>query len=438
MTEGGISRQIVIFSIPIILGNIFQQLYNTADAIIVGRLIGKEAFAAVSVANPIMSVFLFFLVGLTMGVGVLLSQKFGAKDREGFRVQFSTGLIGGVVFTLCVVAVCIPLSGLMLRASQTPPEIFDMTRQYLMIIFGGMIFSFLYNYYASALRAIGDSQTAFIYLVVSSVLNIILDILLVTQTSLGVLGAALATVLAQACSFALCIIYVRRKIPVLVLGKGQWVFEREILKDTVIFSWAAALQQTVLYFGRLLIQGTVNAHGTDMITGYNAAIRIESFSMAFMDGTSAALATFAGQNVGAGKWKRLRQGLFRTQAMNTLYVAISGVLMVAFSNQLIALFVDQNHAEVLRIGTTYLKVMAANYLFCSILSVTQGFFRGVGEVKTTMIATMVQMAVRCSLALILVPSMEIWGVCLSVIVGWLVVASVNSYQAVRYFKKMHI
>ncbi|NCB94673.1 MAG: hypothetical protein EOM40_19300 [Clostridia bacterium] len=286
----------------------------------------------------------------------------------------------------------------------------------------------LKNYYASALRAIGDSRTAFLYLVVSSILNIILDILFVTQTPLGVVGAALATILAQAFSFLLCLVYVRKRVAMLVLGKGHWVFERKILKETVIFSWAAALQQTVLYFGRLLIQGTVNAHGTDMITGYNAAIRIESFTMAFIDGTAAALATFAGQNVGAGKWKRLRQGLYRTFAMNGVYVLISGVLMVIFSSQLISLFVDQSNTGVLRVGTTYLKVMAANYLFCSILSATQGFFRGVGKVKITMIATMVQMVVRCMLALILVPRLEIWGVCLSVIMGWLVVSTMNVIQ----------
>lgn len=435
MTEGGISGQIVGFAVPIILGNIFQQLYNTVDAVIVGRLLGKEAFAAVSVANPIMSVVLFFLVGLTMGVGVLLAQKFGAGEREAFRIQFSTGLIGGVVFTLLMAVICIPLSGMMLRAAQTPAEIFDVTKQYLQVIFAGMIFSFLYNYYASALRSIGDSRTAFLYLVISSAVNVVLDIVFVTKTPFGVLGAAFATVLAQAFSFVLCICYVRKKIPMLVLGKGRWIFEKKILKDTVIFSWAAALQQTVLYFGRLLIQGTVNAHGTDMITGYNAAIRIESFTMAFIDGTAAALATFAGQNVGAGKWKRLKQGLYRALFMNGLYVLVSGIVMVVCASQLISVFVDSSNTEVLRVGTTYLKVMAANYLFCGILSATQGFFRGVGMVKVTMIATMVQMVVRCSLALLLVPGMEIMGVCVSVIMGWIVVSLLNGWHVALYFRR---
>lgn len=435
MTEGGISGQIVGFAVPIILGNIFQQLYNTVDAVIVGRLLGKEAFAAVSVANPIMSVVLFFLVGLTMGVGVLLAQKFGAGEREAFRIQFSTGLIGGVVFTLLMAVICIPLSGMMLRAAQTPAEIFDVTKQYLQVIFAGMIFSFLYNYYASALRSIGDSRTAFLYLVISSAVNVVLDIVFVTKTPFGVLGAAFATVLAQAFSFVLCICYVRKKIPMLVLGKGRWIFEKKILKDTVIFSWAAALQQTVLYFGRLLIQGTVNAHGTDMITGYNAAIRIESFTMAFIDGTAAALATFAGQNVGAGKWKRLKQGLYRALFMNGLYVLVSGIVMVVCASQLISVFVDSSNTEVLRVGTTYLKVMAANYLFCGILSATQGFFRGVGMVKVTMIATMVQMVVRCSLALLLVPGMEIMGVCVSVIMGWIVVSLLNGWHVAQYFRR---
>ena len=164
MTSGNITRQIFLFSLPIVMGNIFQQLYNTADAIIVGQMIGKDAFAAVSVANPIMSVVLFFLVGLSMGVGILLAQKYGAKDLDTFRRQYSTALIAGVLFTLISALLCILCSRWMLKAANTPVEILDITDHYLKIIFVGMFFSFLYNYFASALRAIGDSRASFIFL----------------------------------------------------------------------------------------------------------------------------------------------------------------------------------------------------------------------------------------------------------------------------------
>ena len=307
MTEGNVTSQLFRFSVPIVLGNIFQQLYNTADAMIVGKMIGNNAFAAVSVANPIMSVVLFFLVGLSMGVGILLAQWYGAQDIKMFKVQYSTALIAGCVFTVAASLLCIVCSRWMLLAANTPTEIMEDTNWYLRIIFAGLFFSFLYNYLAAALRAIGDSRSAFLFLVISSVTNVILDIVFIRYTPLGVAGAAVATVISQALSSILCVIYIYKKIPILALARSEFVYEKSVMKNTLLFSWTSALQQTFLYFGRLLVQGTINAQGTDMITGYNAAIRLEAFMMAFIDGTQSAMSTFGGQNVGAHHPERLKK-----------------------------------------------------------------------------------------------------------------------------------
>ncbi len=436
MTEGNITKQIIQFSIPIIMGNIFQQLYNTADAVIVGHMIGKNAFAAVSVANPIMSVVLFFMVGLSMGVGVLLAQRYGAGDEKGFRIELSTALIAGVLFAAVTAAVCICFSGAMLRAVQTPEEIMRDTNAYLRVIFVGMFFSFLYNFYAAALRAIGDSRTAFLYLVLSSLVNVVLDIVFIKYTPLGVVGAALATVLSQALSVALCIVYIYRKIPMLALRKGEFVFEKRVLKDTIVFSWAAALQQTFLYFGRLLVQGTINAHGTDMITGYNAAIRLEAFLMAFIDGTSAALSSYAGQNKGAGRYDRLKTGLWRTIQMNVAFLLAAGALMLGAPRLLIGMYVEAGNERAMEIGVTYITVMPVFYLFCTGMSALQGFFRGVGKVKITMIATFSQIIIRCVLAFLLVPEYGIYGVCVSVIAGWVLMFGFDGILCIRYFRKI--
>lgn len=228
MTEGNITRQLMGFSFPIIMGNIFQQLYNTADAMIVGKMIGNEAFAAVSVANPIMSVVLFFLVGLSMGVGVLLAQRYGAKDMKMFKIQFSTALIAGSVFTVAASVICIACSKAMLRAANTPAEILKDTDLYLKVVFAGLFFSFLYNYLAAALRSIGDSRTAFLFLVISSVTNVVLDIVFIRFTPLGVTGAATATVLSQGLSSVLCVIHIYRNIPVLALKREEFIFEKSI------------------------------------------------------------------------------------------------------------------------------------------------------------------------------------------------------------------
>jgi len=437
MTQGSITRQLTGFSLPVIMGNIFQQLYNTADAMIVGRMIGKDAFAAVSVANPIMSVVLFFLVGLSMGVGVLLAQRYGADDAKAFKVQYSTALIAGTVFTLAVSMVCVLFSKSMLYAVNTPEEIMRDTDRYLKMIFIGLIFSFLYNYLAAALRSIGDSKTAFVFLMVSAVTNVFLDILLIRFTSLGVLAAALATVLSQALSSVLCMLYIYQKIPILALSPGEFVFEKSVLKNTLLFSWAAALQQTFLYFGRLLVQGTINAQGTDMITGYNAAIRLEAFIMAFIDGTGNSIATFAGQNLGAGRKDRLKKGLVRVIQMNLIFIIAWGVLMTLMPERMIGLYLDPGNTSALEIGVVYLKVMPVFYGFCAVMSAMQGFFRGVGKVRFTMFATFSQIITRCVLAVILVPIWGIYGVCISVIAGWVFMFFLDGIVCIRYFRRIN-
>lgn len=439
MTQGKISRQIVTFAMPIIMGNIFQQFYNTADAMIVGRMLGNNAFAAVSVANPIMSVVLFFLVGLCMGVSVLLAQYFGAKRYEKLKVQLSTALISGVIFTLVVSAICFIFSKRLLIATNTPPEILEAANQYLQIVFAGLIFSFLYNFYASALRALGDSQAAFIYLVISSLLNIVLDILFIRFTPFGVAGAACATVLSQGVSSFLCIVYIYRKVDLLALKKGELIFEKSILKNTIAFSWAAALQQTFLYLGRMLIQGTINAHGTNMISGYNSALRLEAFLMAVAEGTAAALATFAGQNLGAGTIKRLRDGFRNTIAINLVFWAASSVLFIFFAEELVGMYIQGGNSEVIHIGSSYLHIMTPFYIMLCITSPLQAFFRGVGKIKITMIATFTQIVVRVVLSLILVPPFEVVGVCASVIAGWFFMLFFDLYQYRKYgdeLKKM--
>ena len=437
MTSGNITRQIVLFSLPIVMGNIFQQLYNTADAIIVGQMIGKDAFAAVSVANPIMSVVLFFLVGLSMGVGILLAQKYGARDLATFKRQYSTALIAGILFTIVSGFFCILCSRWMLKAANTPTEIMDITDHYLKIIFVGMFFSFLYNYFASALRAIGDSRASFLFLVISSLVNILLDVIFITQTSLGVIGAAIATVLSQALSAALCIIYIYRTCPLMALRFHEFVFAPGELKSILIFSWASALQQTFLYLGRLLVQGTINAHGTDMITGYNAAIRLESFIMAFIDGTGNAIGSFAGQNKGANKPDRLKTGLFKTFQLNFIWVIFCGILMVRIPHLLIGSFVDSSNTAAIELGITYIQIMPVFYLLCATMSTIQGFFRGVGKNKITMIATGMQITVRCILALLFVPRYGIYGVCLSVIIGWILMLLYDGILCMKYLKSLH-
>lgn len=437
MTQGNITKQIIFFSAPIIFGNIFQQLYNTADAMIVGRIIGKNAFSAISVANTIVSVVLFFLVGLCIGVSVLLAQYYGAKKFDMLKKQLSTALIAGIVFTIFLSIICIIFSEKMLIVANTPYEILEDTDNYLKIIFKGLIFSFLYNFYASAMRAIGDSKAPFIYLVIAVIINIILDFVFIKYIKFGVLGAAYATVISQAIAAIMCILYVYRKVDVLKLKKNEFTFNTGILKMTIAFSWAAALQQIVLYLGRMLVQSTINAKGTDMISGYNAAIRIESFYMAFIDGTAAAISAFVGQNLGAKKTQRIKEGFFKALKINLIFSIICACIFISVPNLLVSLYISSGDISVIHIGSTYIRFIAVFYIPCSIVSILQGFFRGVGKIKVAMSATITQIIVRVILSFILVPKYGIIGVCFSLISGWICIMIFNFYQYKKYFDKFN-
>lgn len=301
MTEGSSSKILITFSIPIVLANILQQLYNTTDAIIVGRLIGKNALASVGVANPIMSIAIFFIFGICIGTSVLMAQIFGAGEYKDLKKEFSTALIVGIIFTIIMSIICIFLSRWILIITGTPKEILNDADIFLKIIFGGLIFSFLYNFYSSALRAIGDSRTPLIFLLVSCVLNAILCVIFIVFFKFGVAGSAIATVIAQGISSMLCIVYANIKIPLIKLNRNELIIDKSLLKQTIQYSWVTAVQQTCLYVGKLLVQGVVNPFGTNAIAAYNSVTRIDSLVLSTAESFGTSVATYSAQNKGAGK-----------------------------------------------------------------------------------------------------------------------------------------
>lgn len=435
MTEGDITRKILIFSLPIVMGNIVQQLYNTADAMIVSKMISNNAFAAVSVANPIMLVVLFFLVGMALGMNPLLAREYGSGNEKSFRTYYSTALIAGVGFTIAVSIFCIAISGKLLQMANTPAEIFDDTHRYLTIVFGGLIFSFLYNYFANVLRAMGDSRAAFLFLLMSSILNVFLDILFIKYTTLGVAGAAIATVISQAASCSVSIVYAIRRYQLVRMKLREFVFDTSILTQIIAYSYGAALQQTVLYLGRLIVQGTINAQGIDMITGYNAAFRLESFVVTFMEGVINGLSTFVGQNLGARKMDRMKKGFRSSVIMTFVYIAAAVILIYAFTEPLVGLYVSSEHTESIALGCRYLRAVAPGYFLCNFTANTQGYFRGIGKNALTMRATTLQMLVRCPLTIILVPRIGIIGIAIACTSGWTVMIMHNLFFLRKYYSE---
>ncbi|WP_312642550.1 MATE family efflux transporter [Hydrogenoanaerobacterium sp.] len=437
MVSGNPAKAIITFATPMILGNIFQQLYNTADAVIVGQFIGEDALASVGVANPIMSIVIFFIFGICVGMSVLMAQLYGAADYKGFKEEASTSLIAGLVFTVALSVLCWFLSKPILVLTKTPPEILGDADRYLKIIFVGLIFSFLYNYYSAALRAMGDSKTPFLFLLLSSVLNVVLDIFFIQSLHTGVEGAAIATVISQAVSSILCILYVYRKIPLLALKRREFIFQKSILVKTINYSWISAVQQTFLYVGRLLVQGAVNPFGTSVIAAYNAATRVEGFVLAPFDSMSASISTYCAQNMGAGLKHRIKSGYKIGTVINIIYSLVACAVLFLFAPQIMQLFVNANEASsVIKVGSEYLQMMAFFYILAGMTYIMQGFFRGVGRLKITMVTTGSQILIRVILSYLLVPKLGVSGVCYATLIGWIFMVLFEGTCAKQYFKQM--
>jgi len=436
MTVGSPTKNIFRFAVPVMLSNIFQQMYNTAAAIIAGRLIGKDALAAIGIADPVVSIAIFLMFGICVGVSVLLAQLYGADDYEGFKVQTSTALIAGCIFTILLSFLCMFISKPILVMAKTPEIVLNDADRYIKIVFCGLIFSFLYNFFSSALRAIGDSKTPFIFLLVSCCLNICMSVFFVKVFDWGVSSMAVSTVIAQATSALSCIIYVYKKIPILSLKRNEFIFKMDVLIKTVQYSCASAIQQTFLYIGRFLVQSSVNPLGAGVIAAYNSATRVEAFALAPFDSVATSLSTFVAQNMGAGLYDRIKQGYSKSQILCTAGSFVVSIILFVFSPKAMSIFVSDEGAAFIDSGSQYLKTIAIFYFLVSLTALIQGLFRGIGLLAVTMIATGFQFSIRVMFAHTLVPILGIRGVGYAAAIGWLCMVLFQVFHVRKLFKQI--
>ena len=418
MTQGNIRKHLLRFAVPLLVGDIFQQLYNTVDSIIVGRVVGEEAFAAVGVAHPVVNVILFLIVGICVGASVLMSQMYGSGDREGFRREVSTAFLLGAVGAVGIGLAAILFVNPLLRLIQTPENLMADTRIYLLTIFTGLIFTFLYNIYSAAFRAIGNAKASLFFLIFSSVVNVFLDLVFVALFDLGVFGAALATVLSQALSVVLCVAYSRMRVPELHLTRKELVLDRSLVKRTFSCSWISALQQASLHIGILLIQRAVNPLGTAAIAAYAAVSRLDAFVLLGNFSISNAMTTFIAQNMGAGEYDRIRQGFRTGRGMLLLYCSCACVFVTLFRSQLVGLFVEDGSRTVIELGVAYYQVMAPGFLLAALGDSCQGYFRGMGRFDETLLVTVLQITIRVVLSYLLVGRFCVQAVAIAMCTGW--------------------
>ena len=433
LTSGPIGPQLLYLAIPLLLGNIFQQLYNFAAAIIVGRYVGETAFAAIGVGGTVMNLFIFILTGCSIGVSIIIASLFGKGDYHELRKECFLALVFGGAFTILVSSLSIYFLPSVLRAIHTPAEIFGDTSEYLRIILGGLLATFYYNLGASALRAVGNTRYALVFLVIAVILNAGLTFVLVAWFGFGIAGAAWATVFSQGLSAVLCMVYILKKLPFMVPTMEDMKYDWALLKKTALFASLSAMHQSSLYLGKFLVQGAVNLLGTASIAAYTATGRIEGFSLAVGESSSDAVSVFVAQNTGAGDGDRARKGFLTGVASLVCLSFFVSSLLYLTAEQGVAIFVGAGQKEAVRQGVEYMQYLAFFYIFSYIGSCYVGFYRGTGRINVPFIGTTIQISVRVVLSYILAPVLGLKAVSLATGLGWMAIVTFQTtlYRIIR-------
>ena len=414
MTTGSPLRLLIAFTLPMIFGNIFQQVYSMVDTVVVGRFVSKEALAAVGATGSIMFLMISVIIGFTVGTSIVTAQAAGAKNTEEIRTIFATAafLILAESALLCL------LGNLFLRPAlkllHTPEGILDRADLYLRINFSTCIAPIAYNMYSQFMRSLGDSRTPLAALIISSVVNIILDLALVLLFDMGVAGVAAATAIAQALSAVFCLVSILKKFPETVPLKGGWKPSAAVSGRIIRFGIPMSLQNLIVSLGMMVIQSMINGFGTDYVAGYTAANRVDQIALQFLNSTGSAVSTYAGQNFGAKKKERIFAGLRSGLLMSSVMaVFLSAVLLIA-GRFLLMLFLKPEETTALSAGVSYLRIICSFYLFCGAEYVISNLQRGVGEVAVPTAVSIIELALKIGAAFLLSARFGIAGI----YVGW--------------------
>ena len=427
------------FAFPLMLGNLLQQCYNIADTLIVGRVLGADALAAVGSSYALIVFVTSVFIGLCMGCSAVFSMQYGAGDLKGLRQSiFSSIFLVGIVTLFLNVCSIIFLSPI-IRILQTPPELEQMVYDYLLIIFTGMIPVCVYNFYAFLLRAVGNSVVPLVFLIISVVLNIILDILMMVTLNMGVEGAALATVISQIIGSGGLYIYTYRHFPELRLQRTDCVLNRRSLYKVTSYSFLTSVQQSVMNFGILMVQGLVNSFGTAVMAAFAAAVKIDSFAYMPVQDFGNAFSTFVAQNFGAGRLERISRGIRKAVFITTVFSLFVSLLVFVLSPLLMAFFVSPEETEIISIGVEYLRIEGSFYVGIGYLFLLYGYYRAVTLPSMSVVLTVVSLGTRVALAYFLatIPAIGYTGIWWSVPIGWILADIVGIwYYMVKHKKRL--
>ena len=420
LTKGPITKSMLLFAGPMILGNLLQQLYNIADTLIVGQFLGPGPLAAVGPSFTLMTFLTSIILGLCMGSGVVFSMLFGAGETDRLKnsLFISFALIGAAAIVIEILSLAL-LSPL-LTVLQVPADIRAETGVYLQVIFLGIFFTFIYNYFACVLRAIGNSAVPLIFLAISSVLNIVLDLAFIIVFEMGVAGAAWATIIAQGVSAGSIMVYCLLRVPQIRPQKQHLHFERTAAWNIARYSFLTCIQQSVMNFGILMIQGLVNSFGVSVMAAFAAAVKIDSFAYMPVQDFGNAFSTFIAQNYGAGKQERIRGGIRSAVFCALAFCAVVSLIVCLFAQPLMLIFVKPEETQIIAIGMQYLRIEGACYAGIGCLFLLYGLFRGIGRPAVSIVLTVVSLGTRVALAYLLapIPAFGLPAIWWAIPIGW--------------------
>jgi len=421
LTKGSITRTMLAFAVPMIIGNLLQQLYNVADTLIVGQFLGANALAAVGSAYTLMIFLTSVLLGLCMGSGAVFSHRYGAKQTEVLKKSVYVSFVWISVATLLLNVAVFVFIHPIIRILQVPAELYSLMYDYLRVIFWGIGFTFLYNFYASLLRAIGNSMVPLWFLAVAVLLNIILDFLFILFFNWGVEGAGWATVISQAVSAIGLCFYTFLKFPELRIGRKDMRMEWKTVREITSYSALTCAQQSVMNFGILMVQGLINSFGTTVMAAFAAAVKIDSFAYMPVQDFGNAFSTFIAQNFGARKSDRIRKGIRSAITITIVFCIVISTGVILFARPLMLLFVQPHETGIISIGVQYLHIEGTFYFCIGCLFLLYGFYRAVRKPGMSVILTFISLGTRVLLAYALaaIPSIGVTGVWWAIPIGWI-------------------
>lgn len=420
MTTGKPMKILLDFTIPVFIGGVFQQFYNMMDAVIVGKFVGTKALAAVGATGTITFLILGFLMGLTTGFTVLTAQRFGAGRMQEMRQTVGNAAILSAI--VCVLMTAVSMLGMrsLLTIMQTPEDIFQDAYAYIMIICGGIFAQTLYNLLASILRALGNSRVPLYFLIVAAVLNIVLDMVFIIVFHMGVPGAAWATVISQAISGILCLIYMMKAVPELKMEKEDWKFRKNLAMNQVRVGVPMGLQFSITAIGTIMVQSALNTLGSFAVAAFTAGTKIENiFSQAFC-ALASALATFNAQNIGAGNLKRVKEGFKAANIVGVLYALVMGLVLIFFGKYVAYIFISDNIETVLPMVDIYVKCVGAFFIPLHFVNAVRNGIQGMGYGILPMMSGVAELVGRGVTAVVAAHFCSYVGVCLASPIAWVV------------------